>query len=102
VGNHKRHAKRATMSDYLRCTFMAYGEPDCFGYVAIGGSLLRLPRGPEPRPGSRGYQRRRGMSRLARYLRLVQAVLAEPAGLRGRGDVASVVSSLPASSCSTK
>jgi hypothetical protein len=34
------------MSDYLRCTFMAYGEPDCFGYVAIGGSLLRLPRGP--------------------------------------------------------
>ena len=42
VGNHKRHAKRATMSDYLRCTFMANGEPDCFGYTAIGGSLLRF------------------------------------------------------------
>jgi hypothetical protein len=42
VGNHKRHAKRATMSDYLRCTFLANGEPDCFGYTAIGGSLLRF------------------------------------------------------------
>jgi hypothetical protein len=42
VGNHTRHAKRATMSDYLRCTFMADGTPDCFGYVAIGGSLLRF------------------------------------------------------------
>jgi hypothetical protein len=42
VGNHKRHAKRATMSDYLRCTFTADGAPDCFGYVAIGGSMLRF------------------------------------------------------------
>jgi hypothetical protein len=42
VGNHKRHAKRATMSDYLRCTFLADGTPDCFGYVAIRGSLLRF------------------------------------------------------------
>jgi hypothetical protein len=42
VGNHKRHAKRATMSDYLRCTFLADGTPDCFGYTAIGGSLLRF------------------------------------------------------------
>ena len=42
VGNHKRHAKRATMSDYLRCTFTGRRQPDCFGYTAIGGSLLRF------------------------------------------------------------
>jgi hypothetical protein len=42
VGNHKKHAKRATMSDYLRCTFQADLEPDCYGYTAIGGSLLRF------------------------------------------------------------
>jgi hypothetical protein len=42
VGNHKRHAKRATMSDYLRCTFQADLQPDCFGYTAIRGSLLRF------------------------------------------------------------
>jgi hypothetical protein len=30
------------MSDYLRCTFTAALEPDCFGYTAIGGSLLRF------------------------------------------------------------
>ena len=41
-GNHKRHAKRPTMSDYLRCTFLPSLEPDCYGYVAIGGSLLRF------------------------------------------------------------
>jgi hypothetical protein len=41
-GDHKRHAKRATMSDYLRCTFLPSLEPDCFGYTAIGGSLLRF------------------------------------------------------------
>jgi hypothetical protein len=42
AGNHKKHAKKATMSDYLRCTFTETLEPDCFGYVAIGGSLLRF------------------------------------------------------------
>jgi hypothetical protein len=41
-GSHKRHAKRPTMSDYLRCTFLPSLEPDCHGYVAIGGSLLRF------------------------------------------------------------
>ena len=30
------------MSDYLRCTFLASLEPDCYGYAAIGGSLLRF------------------------------------------------------------
>jgi hypothetical protein len=42
VGNHKKHARKATMSDYLRCTFGESLEPDCFGYVAIGGSMLRF------------------------------------------------------------
>ena len=42
VGNHKKHAKKATMSDYLRCTFLPSLEPDCYGYTAIGGSLLRF------------------------------------------------------------
>jgi hypothetical protein len=42
VGNHKKHAKKATMSDYLRCTFTAALEPDCFGYTAVAGSMLRF------------------------------------------------------------
>jgi hypothetical protein len=42
AGNHRRHAKRPTMSDYLRCTWVEGGEPDCYGWVAIGGSMLRF------------------------------------------------------------
>jgi hypothetical protein len=42
AGNHRRHAKRPTASDYLRCTFIAGGEPDCQAWVAIGGSMLRF------------------------------------------------------------
>ena len=42
VGNHRRHAKRSTLSDYLRCTFVEGGEPDCYGWVAVGGSMLRF------------------------------------------------------------
>src|SRR3954452_2802245 len=41
-GDHQRHAKVAAMSDYLRCTFLPSLEPDCYGYVAIDGSLLRF------------------------------------------------------------
>src|SRR3954451_24975639 len=41
-GDHQRHAKVAAMSDYLRCTFQSNLEPDCYGYVAIDGSLLRF------------------------------------------------------------
>jgi hypothetical protein len=41
-GDHRRHAKRATASDYLRCTFQANGEPDCYSFASIGGSLLRF------------------------------------------------------------
>ncbi len=55
VGNHKKHARKATMSDYLRCTFTAELEPDCFGYTAIGGSLLRF-HGMEIIGGTGRYQ----------------------------------------------
>jgi hypothetical protein len=42
-GNHKKHAKKAFGSDYLRCTFGADPEnPECFGYTAIKGSMLRF------------------------------------------------------------
>ena len=36
-------APRRLGSDYTRCTFVADSqEPDCFGYGALGGSLLRV------------------------------------------------------------
>jgi hypothetical protein len=41
-GNHKKHAKRSTASDYVRCEFKGSPEPDCFSSAAIGGSLLRF------------------------------------------------------------
>jgi hypothetical protein len=42
-GTSKKHAKRPFGSDYLRCTFGNDPQnPDCFGYVAIDGSLLRF------------------------------------------------------------
>jgi hypothetical protein len=41
VGNHKRHAKRPTASEHVRCSFTsASPEPSCESHVAIGGSLL--------------------------------------------------------------
>jgi hypothetical protein len=42
VGNHRHHAKRATISDHLQCTFGAGPEPDCLSWSAVGGSLLRF------------------------------------------------------------
>lgn len=42
AGDHRRHAKRSTASDYVRCEFRASGAPACEGYAAIGGSLLRF------------------------------------------------------------
>jgi hypothetical protein len=40
-GNHARHAKRATGSEHVVCTFTsASPEPDCISHVALGGSLL--------------------------------------------------------------
>jgi hypothetical protein len=42
-GTLKKHDKRPFGSDYLRCTFGSDPQnPDCFGYVAIAGSLLRF------------------------------------------------------------
>ena len=42
-GTLKRHDKRPFGSDYLHCTFGDDPQdPDCFGYVAIDGSLLRF------------------------------------------------------------
>jgi hypothetical protein len=42
-GTFKKHEKRPSFSDYLRCTFGSDPQdPDCFGYVAIDGSLLRF------------------------------------------------------------
>ena len=41
-GTHKRHSKSAIGADYLRCVFDAPAEPDCFGYTALGDSLLRF------------------------------------------------------------
>jgi hypothetical protein len=42
AGTHKKHSKRPKGSDYLRCEFNGSAEPDCHGYAAIGGSLLRF------------------------------------------------------------
>jgi hypothetical protein len=39
VGNHKKHAKKATASSHLHCVFAA-GPPTCTSDVAIGGALL--------------------------------------------------------------
>lgn len=40
VGNHKKHAKRYTATDHLRCTFTAPTTGLCSGSIAIGGSML--------------------------------------------------------------
>jgi len=40
AGNHKRHAKQATGSEHVVCTFGTSPEPDCVAHVALGGSLL--------------------------------------------------------------
>ena len=41
-GTHKKHSKKAIGADYLQCTFGTGPEPDCHGYTALGGSLLRF------------------------------------------------------------
>jgi hypothetical protein len=55
AGNHRKHAKRATMSGHLECTFGTGPEPDCFSWAAIGGSLLRF-HGDELIGGTGRYQ----------------------------------------------
>jgi len=40
AGNHKHHAKEATASEHVVCSFGSAPEPDCTAHVAIGGSML--------------------------------------------------------------
>ena len=83
IGNHKKHAKKATTSDYLRCTFTAELEPDCFGYTAIGGSLLRF-HGIEIIGGTGRYQGATGKvsaTRRSRAARTSWSASSSPADL---------------------
>jgi len=41
-GTHKKHSRKPIGADYLHCTFQPNLEPDCMGYTALGGSLLRF------------------------------------------------------------
>ena len=36
-GTHRKHAKRATMSSHLECTFGTGPEPDCLSWTASAG-----------------------------------------------------------------
>ena len=41
AGDHRRHAKRFSGSEHVRCSFGAASpEPDCTSHVALGGSLM--------------------------------------------------------------
>ncbi|MDA0169452.1 hypothetical protein OJ998_10175 [Solirubrobacter taibaiensis] len=40
AGTFKKHAKKATASEHVVCTFTTAPEPDCIAHVAIGGSML--------------------------------------------------------------
>ena len=46
VGTHRKHAKRATGSEHVVCTFSTAPEPDCIAHVAIGGSMLIFKGNP--------------------------------------------------------
>ena len=46
VGNHRRHAKKPSGSDHLRCTFVTSGPPSCVSHVAFGSSMLVLEGNP--------------------------------------------------------
>lgn len=54
-GDHRKHAKKATMSSHLECTFGEGPEPECLSWSAIGGSMLRF-RGAEVIGGTGRYQ----------------------------------------------
>ena len=58
VGNHKRHAKRATASDHLRCTLTGLtadgAKAVCDGQIAIGGSMLLVNNESLTLPDSNG------------------------------------------------
>ena len=53
AGDHRKHAKRWSMSTHLRCVFGA-GQPDCESHVARGNSLL-IFRGDRLVAGSGRY-----------------------------------------------
>jgi hypothetical protein len=40
AGTHRRHTKRPTASEHVRCVFGTSPEPDCESHVALGGSLM--------------------------------------------------------------
>jgi hypothetical protein len=40
AGTHRKHAKQATGSEHVVCTFSQAPDPDCISHVALGGSLL--------------------------------------------------------------
>ena len=40
AGNHVKHAKKASGTNHLRCTFGTAGPPDCVSHVAFGASML--------------------------------------------------------------
>jgi hypothetical protein len=40
AGNHKHHAKQATASDHIACTFTSSSTALCDGTLAIGGSMI--------------------------------------------------------------
>jgi hypothetical protein len=54
VGNHRKHAKKATGSEHVVCTFSTAPEPDCISHVAIGGSLLIFRGAPGTLIGGAG------------------------------------------------
>ena len=54
AGNHKRHAKKATGSEHVVCTFGDTPEPDCVSHVAIGGSMLIFQGNPATVIGGAG------------------------------------------------
>ena len=54
AGNHKRHAKKATGSEHVVCTFGDTPEPDCVSHVAIGGSMLIFQGSPGTVVGGAG------------------------------------------------
>jgi len=46
TGSHVRHAKKASGTDHLRCTFVATGPPDCVSHAAFGSSMLVVEGNP--------------------------------------------------------
>lgn len=46
TGNHVKHAKKASGTDHLRCTFVAAGPPNCVSHAAFGSSMLVVEGNP--------------------------------------------------------